>query len=143
MKVFLDTNILLDVLLERAGYEDALALFQLQDEGKLSLCMSLLTMVNVAYVYKKTVGQNTAVANVKYLSSFAEVLPMDETQLQQALMMDGPDFEDNLQAACASACECEWLITRNVKDYRIKRGLAGKLSLPSIATPASFLASFL
>ena len=53
MKLFLDTNILLDLLLEREGYERCARLFQLQEEGKCTLAVSILTMVNVAYVYRK------------------------------------------------------------------------------------------
>ena len=47
MKVFLDTNIILDLLLERDGYEDSAIIFQMQDEEQLKICVSLLTMVNV------------------------------------------------------------------------------------------------
>ena len=142
MRVFLDTNILLDLLLERDGYQDSVILFQMQDEGKLTLCVSILTMVNVGYVYRKTVGQNMALANLKYLSALVKVLPMDEDQLQRALLLNGRDFEDVLQAACASSGQCDYLITRNDKDYRISRGLAQKLDLPQIMTPAAFLRNF-
>ncbi|MBO7544756.1 MAG: PIN domain-containing protein [Bacteroidales bacterium] len=139
MKVFLDTNILLDLLLERDGYEDSAVLFQLQDEGKVKLYVSLLTMVNLEYVYKKTVGQNHAIANLKYLSSLVEVLPMDGEQLQKAMMLDGKDFEDVLQAVCASEGGCDYLITRNDKDFKISKGLAKHLDLPKVISPSSFL----
>ena len=139
MKVFLDTNVLLDLLLERSGYEDAVVLFQLQEEGKVHLCVSLLTMVNLAYVYRKTVGQHMAVANLKYLSTLVEVLPMDGGQLQRALLLKGPDFEDILQAVCAADAACDCLITGNTKDFKIGKGLAGQCALPAILSPSSFL----
>ena len=139
MKVFLDTNILLDLLLEREGYEDSAVLFQMQEEGRLHLCVSMLTMVNVAYVYKKTVGQNLAIANLKYLSSLVDVLPMTGDQLQQAMMLDGRDFEDVLQAVCAAEGGCDFLVTRNEKDYKISKGLADNLNIPTIVSPSSFL----
>lgn len=69
MTIFLDTDIILDLLLERPGYEDSALLFQWQDEGRLQICVSFLTIINAAYVYRKTVGQNMAVANLKYLSA--------------------------------------------------------------------------
>ncbi|MBR4826698.1 MAG: PIN domain-containing protein [Bacteroidales bacterium] len=139
MKVFLDTNILLDLLLEREGYEDSARLFELQDDGKLKLYVSFLTMVNVSYVYKKTVGQNVAIANLKYLSTLVEVLPMNGEQLQQALLMTGPDFEDILQASCAAEAHCDYLITRNQKDFKISKGLSADVSLPAVLTPKLFL----
>lgn len=138
MKVFLDTNILLDLLLERDGFEDSAELFRMQDEGRIKLFVSLLTMVNLEYVYKKTVGQNLAIANLKYLSTLVEVLPMDGDQLQKAMLLDGKDFEDVLQAVCAAEGCCDYLITRNAKDFKISKGLSKDLSLPIIATPADF-----
>ncbi|MBO4340184.1 MAG: PIN domain-containing protein [Bacteroidales bacterium] len=137
MKVFLDTNIILDLLLEREGYEDSAELFGLQDEGKLKLYVSILTMVNVAYVYKKTVGAHMANVNIKYLSALVNVLPMDSSQMQKALLMSGPDFEDLLQATCAAEAGCDCIVTRNIKDYRIRKGLTSGLSLPTVLTPSA------
>ena len=139
MKVFLDTNIILDLLLERDGYKDSALIFQMQDEGKLQICVSLLTMVNVAYVYKKTVGNSMAVANLKYLSALVEVLPMSGDQMQQALLMEGKDFEDILQCVCAAEGACDYLITRNDKHFNINKGLAKKMLLPKIMSPSSFV----
>ena len=67
MRVFLDTNIILDLLLERDGFQDSATIFQMQEDGKIRLCVSFLTMVNVAYVYKKIVGESMAIVNLKYL----------------------------------------------------------------------------
>lgn len=143
MKVFLDTNILLDLLLERDGYEESAQIFQLQEEGKLSLCVSFLTMVNIAYVYKKTVGNSLAVANLKYLSSLVDVLPMENDMLQQSIYLDGRDFEDILQYVCAATADCDYIITRNVKDYTIKKGLGKEINAPKVLTPSDFLVLFL
>lgn len=134
MKVFLDTNIILDLLLERDGFEDSIELFSWQDEGILHLCTSVLSMVNIAYVYRKTVGNNTAVANLQYLNALLEVLPMDEAMLQEAIISKGKDFEDNLQFSCAKAAHCDYLITRNTRDFP-----AGKSSI-RVCSPAGFFA---
>ncbi|MBQ6954094.1 MAG: PIN domain-containing protein [Bacteroidales bacterium] len=144
MKLFLDTNVLLDLLLEREGYEKAVPVFQLQEEGKLSLCVSILTMVNVAYVYRKTVGQRLAVVNLKFLSSLLEVLPMDGPMLQQAIYREGPDFEDILQGVCAAEHQCDYILTNNVADFQIGPGLASaQLPIPPVLSPEAFLKSSL
>jgi len=142
MKVFLDTNIILDLLLERDGYEDSAVIFQMQDEGKLKICVSLLTMVNVAYVYKKTVGNNMAIANLKYLSTLVDVLPMDCNQLQKSILMEGKDFEDTLQCVCAAEGGCDYLITRNAKRFHINKGFAKKTIVPETMSPSSFVSGF-
>jgi predicted nucleic acid-binding protein len=132
MKVFLDTNIVLDLLLQRPGYEDSARILELQEQGRICTCASVLTMVNAAYIYRKSVGGTMAVVNLKYLSAFLEVLPMDNNMLQKAIAMEGPDFEDLFQAECASANSCDVIITRNTKDFK---GLNAQ-------TPAEFLSSF-
>lgn len=142
MKVFLDTNILLDLLLEREGYKLSGQILQLQEEGKCTLCVSVLTMVNVAYVYRKTVGQDMAVVNLKYLSALLEVLPMDNEMLQAAIYKRGKDFEDILQGICAASAGCDAIVTRNEKDYAIRDGmLAGGYRIPPVYSPASFILS--
>jgi predicted nucleic acid-binding protein len=139
MKAFLDTNILLDLLLERDGYEASAQILQLRDEGKIDLCVSILTMVNVAYVYKKTVGQNAVIPNMKCLSAIVDVLPMDNDTLEQALYVEGKDFEDTLQYLCAIQNHCDAIITRNEKDFRFSRDLKGLPEPIPVYSPASFL----
>ena len=139
MKIFLDTNIILDLLLERDGYEDSAVLFQMQDDGELKLFVSILTMVNVSYIYRKTVGEAMAAANLKYLSALVEVLPMDGEQLQRALMMGGRDFEDALQAVCAAEAGCDYIVTRNDRDFRLRAGAVKKCRIPEVTTPAGVL----
>lgn len=140
MKVFLDTNVVLDLLLERDGYADVARILQLQEDGKLAICVSVLTMINTAYVYKKTVGQRMAVVNLKYLSALMEVLPMDGAMLQQAIYREGPDFEDILQAVCAAKAACSYIVTRNVKDFVTGPGLLPEqVAFPPVLTPSGFL----
>ena len=132
MKVFLDTNIVLDLLLQRPGYEESAKILELQEQGKIRTCASVLTMVNAAYIFRKSVGATLAVVNLRYLSAFLEVLPMDNDMLQKAISMEGPDFEDQFQAVCASTNGCDVIITRNTKDFK---GLNAQ-------TPAEFLSSY-
>ena len=142
MKVFLDTNILLDLLLERAGYEASADLFDICEKRSFGLSASVLTMINVAFVYKKTVGQNMAVVNLKYLSSVLEVLPMDYEMLQSTIMMSGRDFEDTFQAVCAREGGCDCIVTRNPKDFNVKKGLSSKKGIPKVLTPQEFINTY-
>lgn len=98
-KVFLDTNILLDFVTERDGVEDASAILQLGEEGKVWLTTSFLTMANVAYVARKGRTQAELYELMKGLSEMIEVLAMDEVQFQEALSIVSTDFEDVLQYA--------------------------------------------
>ncbi len=139
MRVFLDTNIILDLLLERDGYETSAQLFQLRDEGKIELCVSILTMVNAAFVYKNSVGQNAVIPNLKYLSTIVDVLPMNDDTLQKSLYLSGKDFEDILQYICAVQNNCDVVITRNTKDFKINKGLKQPPSSIRVLTPDEFI----
>lgn len=142
MKVFLDTNIILDILLEREGYEDSIELFRLQEDGRLSLAVSILTMANAAFVYRKTVGQNAVIPNLKYLSALVDVLPMGGETLQQSLYLTGNDFEDILQYNSAVQGNCDAIVTRNEKDFIIREGLKPLETHISVYSPSGFLKAF-
>ena len=140
MKVFLDTNTLLDLLLDRRGCQDVAELFRLQEEGTVQLCTSVTTMVNIAYVYNKTLGHNELVAGLRNLADVVEVLPLDNQILQRAVLIKGLEFEDSMQIVCASLSSCAYLITCTPKVYHIPRYLAHQLSLPPVLSPTAFLA---
>lgn len=138
-RLFLDTNVLLDILLERPGYLDMLDILQLGSEGKVSLYASYLSMANIAYVLRKDVNGSVLFPTLKQLSSLIGILPMDNEQLQKALLLTGPDFEDILQAVCAEAAGCQVVITHNVRDFAIRQGLSPSWTPPEIQTPETFL----
>ena len=116
-KVFLDTNVLLDFVLGREGMKDALAILQLQEDNKVYLSTSILSMANVAYVAKKGRTQAELYELMQGLSEMIHTLQMDEYQFQEALSVIAPDFEDMLQIVCAKTHDCDAIITRNKKDF--------------------------
>ena len=140
-RIFLDTNILLDLLLERPGYAAAARILQLQEDGKIEACLSVLSLANIAYVLRKTLPKSLIAPTLKQISAVVTVLPVDDDQLQQALLLDGSDLEDLLQVTCAKAAGCPILLTHNVKDFRIRKGLHASYALPDIQTPETFLQS--
>lgn len=58
---------------------------------------------------------------------------------KQAIAMTGKDFEDALQAVCAATYGCDYLITRNEKDFKIGKGLSSKIHLPTVSSPRAFV----
>lgn len=137
-RVFFDTNIMLDLIQERPGYDAAARILQKQENGELEVCMSTLAIADIAYVLQKTVPAPLIVPTLKQISSIVEIVPMDNGQLQQAFLLDGPDFEDLMQLACAVANRCSVIITHNPRDFRIKKGLSDHLTMPDILTPEEF-----
>ena len=65
---------------------------------------------------------------------------MDNAMLQQAIYAEGPDFEDLLQGFCAANAGCDFIITRNGKDYAPERSLLSEhVAFPPVMTPMEFL----
>lgn len=112
--VFLDTNILIDYVLNRPGGSDAEQLLMRGRNGDIRLTASLLTFANMAYILK---GKIDIYGFFSMLTGFVEVLPMDDSQFQAALGRQVRDFEDMLQFQCAKAGGCDMIITNNKRDF--------------------------
>lgn len=117
-KIFLDTNIILDLLEKRDGfYPEAQRLFTLADKKQVSLSVSALTIANLHYLLYKQ--WKTEAHNI--LSKFkllVNVLPMDDKILNLALHSDFPDFEDAIQYYTAVENGIKLIISRNKKDFK-------------------------
>lgn len=83
-KVFLDTNIFIDILEERRFSESSKAVVSKGQEGIFSMYASLLSLVNIAYIRRKH-SVNEIYANLNSLRSMLHVVPIDEAQLDAAL----------------------------------------------------------
>lgn len=138
-RVFFDTNIILDLIQERPGYDAVARILQKQENGDIQVCLSVLSMANVAYVLRKTLPHSLIVPTLKQISSVMEVIPMDDSQFQQALMLSGPDFEDIMQLTCAIAGGCQVIITHNPRDFHVGKGLAEEFQMPEIFTPEEYI----
>ena len=134
-RIFLDTNIMLDLIQERPGYEASARVLQRQEDGEIEVCLSVLSMANIAYVLRKTVPPFLVIPTLKQISSVVRIVSMDD----DALLMDGPDFEDILQLSCAAAHGCTILLTHNPRDFHIRKGLSAASSLPEVLTPEEYL----
>lgn len=130
-KVFLDTNVILDYVLNREGADSAAQIIQYGQDGVLENCASLLTMANVAYVARKGRTKEELFMGLRKITELFQVLSMDESQLLASLDRVVPDFEDMLQYQCALAHGCEIIVTRNKKHFNF--------SSLQIMTPMEFL----
>lgn len=118
-KVFVDTNIIIDLLAKREPfYKDAQDLFTLSDKKEIELCISSLSFAKAYYSIAK---HHKDVDAKKYLSKFkvlVTVFPLQDKAIELALASDFTDFEDGLQYFIAMDNEAEIIITRNKKDFK-------------------------
>lgn len=118
-KIFLDTNVLLDLIERRSGLEMAEKIIEyVSNSSTERLYVSALTMANAAYVIRRRTVQEVKIC-LSECMDFCNVLPMNDMQLYEAVRSGtSPDFEDNLQIMCAEYGGCDLIITNNTGHFR-------------------------
>lgn len=119
MKVLFDTNIVLDVLMDRMPFaEAAVRLFSQVEEGILvgSLCATSITTIH--YLISKAIGSGRAQKEMQKLLRLFEIIPVNRRVLESALVSDFNDFEDAVIHAAACSAGIDAIVTRDRKDYR-------------------------
>lgn len=133
MKVFLDTNVIIDYLAVREPFfKDAATIVELCRKHQLEGMLSALTIVNTVYVLRKAYGKHVMAEKAKWLMNTFTISAIDRKALQKALDGEPYDFEDAVQEASALAVFADVIVTRD------KKGFAG-FDIP-VMTPNEFIA---
>jgi predicted nucleic acid-binding protein len=117
--IFLDSDILLDLILERDPfYEWSLGIFFLIDKKHFSGCTSVHALLNVHYLAKKSFGEKNARAAIKVIGSKLSIITENSQTINQAIESNFADFEDAVQYYTAKSVNADFIVTRNIKDYK-------------------------
>lgn len=118
-KLFLDTNIVLDLLGERLPFYNAAAkLATLADQGDVLLVVSALSYSTVNYFLTKFGNEEIARNKLRKFRVISDVADLDKTIIDKGLNSNFRDFEDSLQYYSALKAECDVIITRDAKDFK-------------------------
>ena len=118
MKILFDTNIVLDVLMDRLPYsEAAVELFSKVEDGTIIGYLCGTTITTVFYLTAKTIGAARAQEEIKKLLSLFEVAPVNRHVLEAALVLDFNDFEDAVIHEAACHVGADVIVTRNQRDF--------------------------
>lgn len=135
MRVFIDTNVLIDFCALREDfYTPAAAIISLGREGRIELCASATTFVNAFYVLRKHCDRARLYQMMTGIAAFCHITAIDRDVVDKALARQWADFEDCAQCVSAEAAEADIIVTRNKKDF----GRAPIL----VQTPIEFLNAF-
>lgn len=133
MKVFFDTNVILDVLANREPFvADSAAVLSLVEARTVEGFVAAHSVTTLFYLLRREVGSRRAREVLMDLLRVLEVVAVDQDRIFQALAMDWDDFEDAVQASCAAKAEVDYLLTRDQDDFRG--------SYVSVLSPAEFIA---
>ena len=116
-RIFIDTNVIIDVLMQRDGYLSSARVLALAKNNDTTLFVSVLTMANLAYILRKSLRGNDFYNEMKKLSCLLNVADTTYDHFLSALDLQAKDFEDALQYYCATSNGCETIVTRNKKDF--------------------------
>ncbi|MCL6101878.1 MAG: PIN domain-containing protein [Bacteroidetes bacterium] len=118
-RLFLDTNVMLDLLGERIPYYDAIAkVATLADKGQITMVVSALSFATVSYFLTKFENAEKAKEKLRKFRIISEICSLDELIIEKGLNSNFSDFEDSLQYFSALKADCCLLITRNGKDFK-------------------------
>jgi predicted nucleic acid-binding protein len=122
LKLLLDTNVVLDLLMDRAPFADwAVELFAKVENGVVAGYLCGTTVTTVFYLAAKTLGVARARQETGKLLEIFKVAPVNRAILKAALAIGFDDFEDAVihEAACQVGADA--IVTRNQKDFRKSR----------------------
>ena len=117
-KLFIDTDIILDVLAKREPFFiPAARLFALIDEKRIKAFTTPVVFSNLFYILSKFKSRNFAHSSLRKLRLLLNIIQIDERIIDLALNSEFKDFEDAIQYYSAKFNNLEFIITRNVKDF--------------------------
>ncbi len=135
MKVVLDTNILLDVLLNRAPFVAASESVIIRcEELGVEMLVAAHGLATAYYLLRRGRTEAEALLEVDKILAWARVADASDSAVRHVRNLGFTDFEDALQAAAAETCAADWIVTRNVRDFGRSR--------VSALSPEDFLRRF-
>lgn len=134
LSIFLDSDVILDLVLKREEYINSLHIFSLAEKQKIMLFTSTLVIANVHYILSKSIKTSNPKDIIKDLMALVTILSFEPDSVDYALSSESKDFEDCIQFFIADKYKMDMLVTRNIRDYK---------SLPiKTHTPQEFLSIY-
>ena len=119
MRFLVDANILLDVLMNRQPHvTDSASIWKLCETGQAEGYISSLTFANLIYIMRKEINPKGIEIILDKLSLIFHFADLTSSDLISAAKLQWNDFEDAVQCVTAKRLNADYIITRNVKDFK-------------------------
>jgi len=96
--------------------------------GKIHGFVYALSIANIAYIMRKELDRSQIEEVISKLAAIFTIADMKGDDLKKAAAQPVADFEDALQSACASRLKADFIVTRNLKDFKNSKVMAIKPS---------------
>ncbi|MDZ7795255.1 MAG: PIN domain-containing protein [Spirochaetia bacterium] len=118
-KAFIDTDVILDVALARDPFFASSKMILAMAENNIIIGnLSSNCIANIYYILRKSGGDANARKFIKNIVKYIAIITIDHQNVLEALRSKFSDFEDALQYYSAIENQCEYIITRNIEDYK-------------------------
>ena len=135
MKILIDTNVVLDILLHRQPwYSNAVFIFSLAKRRFYKGYVSASAITDIFYIAKKRLGKTAARQAIRQLLTVFSPATVTDKNIYQALNLEWNDFEDSVQFIVGKYLPVDFIITRNIQDF-------ASASINAI-TPEQFIQTF-
>ncbi|MCB9444301.1 MAG: PIN domain-containing protein [Ardenticatenaceae bacterium] len=119
MRVLVDLNVVLDVLENREPhFLDSVKVWTAIDKGNVTGYLAAHSITTLFYIMRQRIGTEQAAQLLTNTLNIFSVAPVDEKVIRQAISLHWDDFEDAVQMCAAAQVGADYLITRNVKDFK-------------------------
>jgi predicted nucleic acid-binding protein len=119
MRLLFDTNVVLDVLLDRRRFAEASARsWAAVETGVAEGLLAAHAVTTIHYLVRKELGNSQAARIISSLLGVFGVAAVNQEVLEEALRSPSPDFEDAVTAAAARCAGCDCIVTRDPKGFR-------------------------
>lgn len=118
MKILFDTDVVLDVLLDRTPFaETGLLLFDRVEQKAIQGYLCATTITNIYYIARPRVGKSVALNRIRELLGIFEIALVNGSVLEMAVEGNFSDFEDGVLYESARRVGAEFIVTRNASDF--------------------------
>ena len=122
MRILFDTNVILDVLLDREPFSSTAAkLFTKVESGEMSGYVCAKTITTIHYLARKVIGHESAMEEIKKLMKLFEVAPVNRAVLAAAVSSEFNDFEDAVVHESAVYKEAQGIVTRDLNGFKMSK----------------------
>ncbi len=125
-RVFLDTNIIVDLIADRKPFSKySIEIFKRAEDKRIKLYTSSHSIATTHYLLKKYLEEKLLREVLQNLLDYISVISVDIDVIKRGLRSKHRDFEDSIQILCAAKIEkIDCIVTRNIKDFRDSEILA-------------------
>jgi len=133
VKVLLDTNIIIDIALERQPYfTNSETVLAFVEQGQIEGYISASTISDLYYLIRKQKGRDLTIEFLQEILTFCQIATVNQAAIIMAFTTNFQDFEDSIQYSTAVVNKLDAIITRNPQDFPIVT--------PGIITPEQLIA---